>query len=244
MDNDPSNIHLRPSSRQAVGPFTVRTYKPFSGPGRTILILDDDLIGDAAIAAARARAIDGTIRDVEFLLVGFDHETFGALHHARGRFFTHQPYDLSAAGMAVTGEAERLERFVTGGEHFEFSENSSILGYSLSGAFALDIFSRHPVFHQLGLISPSLWLDEALEERLATALATAQDRRLFLSVGTRETETPPNDPKSMIERVGAAGSRFQSSFSDRVDYAALETHDHCGVITAAMDRAIVFLGRG
>ena len=241
MDNNPLDITLRPTARETFGPFTLRRYRPFSETERTILVLDDDFIGDAAIAAARARSIVGAIAGVELVLVGFDAACFGPLHQARGAYLTHREFDLSMVGMTATGQGEALEDFVTDPGHFDGGQPSAILGYSLSGVFAINLLQRHETFRHLALISPSLWLDHSLADTLSQAMESSAERRLFLAAGERETELPPGDDKTMIERIKHTAGRLEPAFAGRMECAWHAGVDHYGAITAAMDRAILSL---
>ena len=69
-----TSLNLHPTKREIAGPFSIRRYCAHPAPVRTIMFLDDELIGDAAIAAARARTIDGTLQAIELFVEcgGFD----------------------------------------------------------------------------------------------------------------------------------------------------------------------------
>ena len=132
----PETIRLKPSELELHGPFTLRRYEPVPEPKRTIFVLDDNLIGDAAIAALRARTISSHLDDVELLLVGFDAEDFGTLDPLRGEYLTFGEYDLGFAALPKTGGAGELDAFLKGLAHAE-SSLVGLLGYSLSAAFAM-----------------------------------------------------------------------------------------------------------
>ena len=236
-----TTVKLHPTPRETFGPFTVRDYAPHAETDRTILVLDDDLIGDAAISACRARSIDGTIENTKLVLVGFDTDAFATLHQLRGEYLTHEERDLGFVGMEKTGHGQTLQSFLMGECLPSLDGRVSLLGYSLSGAFAINLFAGSDAFEALGLVSPSLWLNPSLEDRLCSA-ATRLDRcSVALAVGECETEDAPGGGKSMFERVDELSEKLAPVMGDRFYYASGSHDDHTSVITSTMDRMITAL---
>ena len=123
-------INLKATNRVRHGSFSIRRYASGKEVRRRILVLDDDLIGDAAICALRARTIDGTLNPVELILLGFDVEDYEKLHACRGEFYTNREFDLSFYGIVKTGGGKELQEFI--GNIFKAGEgcDNSVLGYS------------------------------------------------------------------------------------------------------------------
>ena len=237
-------VKLHPTPRETFGPFTVRHYTPHEETDRTILVLDDDLIGDAAISACRARSIDGTIKGARLVLVGFETDEFATLHQLRGEYFTHEQRDLGFAGMDKTGHGQTLQSFITDECLPPLGGRVSLLGYSLSGAFAIDLFAGSDAFEAVGLISPTLWLDPGLEDRLDSATIQRDRCSVALAVGEREAEHAPGDSKSMFERVVGLSEKLAPVIGDRFYYASGSHDDHTSVFTSTMDRMLTALAAG
>ncbi|QZD88737.1 hypothetical protein K3148_07625 [Qipengyuania aurantiaca] len=236
----PETIRLKPSELVVHGPFTLRRYSPVPDPKRTILVLDDNLIGDAAIAALRARTVDGTLDDVALLLVGFDAEDYATLHPMRGEYLTFGEYDLGFAALPKTGGAEQLAEFLKGLVRAE-STLVGVIGYSLSAAFAMRFAGELERLEYIGLLSASLWLDAALENELAATFETRPDARLHLSVGGLETDPAPFRPGSMVSLAEDLAARLARSMEDRLDFHRVPESEHFGVLTAGMDRAFSWI---
>ena len=239
-----TTVKLHPTPRETFGPFTVRYYAPHAETDRTILVLDDDLIGDAAISACRARSIDGTIKGVKLALIGFNADAFATLHQLRGEYLTHQERDLGFVGMEKTGRGQTLQSFIMDEFLPDLGERVSLLGYSLSGAFAINLFAGPDAFEALGLVSPTLWLNPSLEDRLCSA-ATRLDRcSVALAVGECETEDAPGGGKSMFERLDELSEKLAPVMGDRFQYTLGSHDDHTSVITSTMDRVVTALAAG
>ncbi|EDL48339.1 hypothetical protein [Erythrobacter sp. SD-21] len=233
----PETIRLNPSGLEARGPFTLRRYSPVPDPKRTILVLDDNLVGDSAIAALRARTVSGLLDDVELLLVGFDAENFGALHAMRGEYLTFGEYDLGFAGLPATGSAAQLTEFL-GGLLREESTLVGVLGYSLSASFAMRFAGQLEGLEFVGLLSAPLWLDAGLEDELAATLQAHPKARLYLAVGSLENDPAPFRPGSMVSLAEALAARLAPAMEERLDFLILPESDHTAVIVTGMDRAI------
>ena len=237
MAAEPDTIRLKPSELVVHGPFTLRRYSPVPEPKRTILVLDDNLIGDAAIAALRARTVNGTLDDVALVLVGFDAQDYGTLHPMRGEYLTFGEYDLGFAALPKTGGAEQLADFLRGLAR-EYSTLMGLLGYSLSAAFAMRFAGELERLEYIGLLSASLWLDAALEDELAATLEAHSDAKLHLSVGSLETDPAPLRTGSMVSLAENLAARLAPALGDRVDFQVIPESDHFGLLTAGMDRAL------
>lgn len=240
MANDPESIFLHPTNRTAMGPFTFRRYAPQRKVERSLIVLDDELIGDAAISATRARTIDGTINGFELILVGFGVDRFGSLHRARGRYLTHDEHDLTIVGMPETGEGEFFQQFIVDNILPLTQAPIGLLGYSLSGAFAIELFAQFEMIDRVGLISPSLWIDDGLAGKLSFSADRRRGSGIFLTVGGHEIEIVANDGKTMCEQINEASEQIGQKWGSHLDYRPIAAADHTSIISNAMDLAITF----
>ena len=238
---DPGQVALRPIKLEtADATFTVRRFRPTPQPSRTLIILDDELIGDAMIAAARLRAIDGSLPDTELLLVGFGDTEYGSLHQRRGASFTFAPCDLSLVGIETTGSASELSGFLREQVLPQCQSDIGLVGYSLSGLFAIDaIGALDGRCSYLAALSPSLWLDQTAEDRLAKKMAEDGNLRVFLGVGESEDDPIPGDDLSMQARVSRTGEELRRRFGERALIQIYARADHISVVLHAADRAIL-----
>lgn len=239
------DIGLAPAAVESAHPtFTVRRFCPCESPARTLIVFDDELIGDAAISAARGRTIDGTLTDTELVLIGFGQSKFAALHQLRGQYFTFVEADLSVVGMVTTGAAAQLAAFVRDDVLGDCQREIGLIGYSLSALFAIDLLCQlGDRCNYLAMLSPSLWLDTQAETRLAGTLARRPETGLFLCAGGKEDQPIPADTLTMCERVAAQGTRLEAQFGSRAAHSVYPEADHTGIILAGMDRAITEFGK-
>lgn len=220
--------------------FSLRRYRPVARPRRTLIVFDDELIGDAAIAACRLRTIDGSLADTELLLVGFGENRFAELHQRRGAGLTFFAHDLSIVGIEQTGTGRELAEFIRDEVQSLCAGEIGLLGYSLSGLFAIDLAREMAgSCSYLALLSPSLWLDVAVQDRLLDHMGKCHQLRVFLRVGGKEEQPIPGDRLTMCERVSAFGELLRSRYGERVEVRALADADHTSVILHAVDRALL-----
>lgn len=238
---DKSVINLKPTNRVGHGCFSVRRYASGKKVDRRILVLDDDLIGDAAICALRARTIDGTINPVELILLGFDVEDYEKLHACRGEFYTNRELDLSFSGIVKTGRGKELKEFI--GNIFKSSEgcDNSVLGYSLSGLFAARLFLESDYFDRVGLISPVLWVDPDVGRSLQEAVFMQPERTVFLAAGEMEEELIRKNTEAIKPENGRPFNGSSSGNLQSLVHQFGMGCDHTATITAMMDRAILAL---
>ena len=241
--HDSESIALHPTDYETVGPFTWRRYAPLQKVQHSVIVLDDELVGDAAISALRARTIDGTINGVELILVGFAVDRFGPLHRARGRYFTNDEHDLVSLGMPETGEGEVLRQFIEETILTRSRAPVGLLGYSPSGAFAIDLFSRFEMLDRLGLVSPTFWIDDGSVNKLASSAARRRESKIFLTVGERESDIVANDGTSMRDQIAAAAALIGREYGSQIVYLPISEADHISIVTNAIDRAVRFFGR-
>jgi len=240
VDFDTSVINLKSTSRVRHGSFSVRRYASGKEVDRRILVLDDDLIGDAAICALRARTIDGTLNPVELILLGFDVEDYEKLHACRGEFYTNREFDLSFSGIVKTGRGGELQEFI--GNIFKAGGgcNNSVLGYSLSGLFAASLFLESDYFDRLGLISPLLWVDPNVGRSLQEAVFMQPERTVFLVAGEMEKELISKNNETFQPKSRSSDEVFSGGRRSLVHKVGMGC-DHTATITAWMDRTIMKL---
>lgn len=243
-------VARHPGTGKRDEPFHYRLDIPANHDGRAIIVMDDDLIGDIAIAAARSLAIGGEISPPAIMCIGFGSKDFAALHRRRGTYLTPRPIDLSSIGMDRTGHAGELRDYITrvalpalhdamGG----VPGNLTMLGYSLSGSLALEMAceGRLPLAG-IAAISPSLWVDPDLSQRFAHYAGRVTDLTVYLCAGATETTIVRNvQTRSLLDEVRDLGEALSRNFPERCAFEKLLGDTHYSAPFAAMPRAMRFL---
>lgn len=231
-------------------PFSVRTYLPSDHSDHCIVVLDDELIGDIVIGAARMAALAGLLPPVAIISVGFGAQRFDQLHKARGRYFTFNEIDLSVVGLFETGDAETLRCFldqylptVLASLNIDPGTLPGLMGYSLSGYFALDMKMRYPdLFGALATFSPSLWvnMDETVNHAETYSIGHGGD--FYLATGSLENVSDgTDDPAKMKQNARRIADLLGGGKNSRVHCEEIEGADHTTVVPLAVSRALAFL---
>lgn len=205
-------------------------------PKACLLVLDDELIGELTIAGARALVISEEIAPLKIFTVGFCTEELSVLMGLRAKFLTFEQGCLNSLGLRETGRADELVKFIDEQALPRCETIPSLLGYSLSGSFALQAIAQGPTkFSNVAAISPSLWAEPRAETAAETALEINQEMLCHLAAGTGETDKAQTGQQlHMFEMVEALGSRLGSRFAGRVSTKLHEGETHFGTPFAAI----------
>ncbi|MGI9360215.1 MAG: alpha/beta hydrolase-fold protein [Parasphingorhabdus sp.] len=205
-------------------------------PTACLIVLDDELIGELTIAAARALVISGEIAPLKIFTVSFCTDDLSVLMNLRAKFFTFEQGCLDSIGLCETGRADELLKFIDEQALSRCETIPSLLGYSLSGSFALQAVARNiKKFGNVAAISPSLWAEPRAETAAETALEVNQEMFCHLAAGTGETDKDQTGQQlHMFQKIEALGSRLGSRFSGRVSTKLYDGETHFGTPFAAI----------
>jgi len=93
-------------------------------------------------------------------------------------------------------------------------EDSTLVGYSLGGLFALyTLFHHTGAFNRYLVGSPSIWWDDCRVARDEEAFAAVQGdlpARVFMSIGSREEEPEQAKAAKMVQNMGAMAAALRS----------------------------------
>ena len=134
---------------------------------------------------------------------------------------------------------DELRPFIAG-LYLTDPEDQTLVGSSLGGLFNLHaLFSRPGAFQRHVANSPALWWDKGRlfdTEAALAARSTVLPARLFLSVGSLETQ-PPWDTVAGVRRLAARlDDRAYGAFT--FDHHVFEDETHSSVIPAALSRGL------
>lgn len=101
--------------------------------------------------------------------------------------------------------------------------DTALGGSSLGGLISLYIGLKHPkVFGRLAILSPSVWWDEKSILRTVDALPRRPDTRIWLDMGTRESDTAIGDSRLLRDALMAKGWKV----GDTLSYTEAEGAGH------------------
>jgi hypothetical protein len=159
---------------------------------------------------------------------------------------TQNPDDARALGMEGTfgGNAEKFLRFMrdelmphVNSNYRTDSEDSTIVGHSCGGLFALYVLFHQPeTFKRYVALSPALWWDKKVTfeyEREYASKHIEIPAKLFLSVGSVEPASTVSDLKELVEILAQRkhkGLEWESHI--------FEDEGHMSVIGTAICRGI------
>ena len=228
--------------------FTLRRTTIGADPVRTLIVLDHELIGDIAIGAARAMAAEGRLAGTRILSIGFDRPDLAKLSIARAASFTFERGRLDVAGWTDTGHAPKLIDFLSRTVLpmcVSDRERPSLLGYSLSGAFALQAPGHlQGAFDAVCAISPSIWAEPAAHAAIVAAAQADPKLRVYLRAGGLERDADLTGlPKHLFELVQDTDQALQGVAPGRVFTAIHEEETHFSIPFAAMCGLLTALAR-
>ncbi len=219
--------------------FHYRIEKIGNDPQNTLIVLDDELIGNLAIAAAKALVLGGEIAPLTIIAIGFGDPDTPALMKARGRYLTFGERCLDLLGMDGTGQGRELLDYLeegiiplTSGQ----PGKPSLLGYSLSASFALHAtFSHGLEVGKIGAISPSLWAEPISESVIEQTLERETSFVLRLAAGLKETDrAQTGHDQHMFEKVEALSKKLATSFPSSVSWKVYEGETHWSIPFASI----------
>lgn len=225
------------SARSARGiSFNLKQIDIGDDPRAAVIVLDDELIGDLSIAAARALVIAGEIAPLKILTVGFGAEEINLLMSLRAKYFTFNKGCLNSIGLLNTGDGREMQGFLDEYVLPQFDVVPSLLGYSLSGTFALQaVAQRAGRYRNVVAISPSLWAEPLAEIAVERALQMNSGMLCHLAAGTNEEDkAQTGEQLHMFEKVEELGSRLKDLYADRVSMKLYEGETHFGAPFAAI----------
>ena len=200
---------------------TIRRIVLGDEPEHTLIILDDELIGDLCVASARALAAQGSIPSIEIIAVGMGEADLAQLSVNRAANYTFESGRLDVLGWPDTGHAGALQEFLSRSILPSCSSpkaNRTIIGYSLSASFALQ--AAQEIAHEIGAIgaiSPSVWAEPATIDAALTAFRDNTDLRAFLCAGGAEEDAGLTQlPRHMWEIVRDLGADLAAVDESRV----------------------------
>jgi predicted alpha/beta superfamily hydrolase len=161
-------------------------------PEHTLIVLDDELIGDLCVASARAMAAQGSIPSIEIVGVGMGEADLAELSIFRAANYTFEQGRLDGLGWSDTGHADEFRDFLARTVLPECTlpkAHRTIVGYSLSGSFALQ--AAQGIGDQIGAIaaiSPSIWAEPATNKAALAAYRADPELRVFLMAGALEND--------------------------------------------------------
>jgi predicted alpha/beta superfamily hydrolase len=220
-----------------------------------IYLLDGNSLFPIMAETARLLRFYGEIRELIVVGVGYaEADTFLATMAARTRDLTPSapgwyetgcrasmpdaPESLGEGGAAafLGFLREELAPFIA--THYRIDpEDSSLLGFSFGGLFALySLFEQPQAFRQYFICSPSVWWDnELILEREAAYAAEHTDlpARVFMGVGGAEPAVMVAD---MYRVARALGDREYRSLELTSHF--FEDESHMSVITAFISRSL------
>ena len=213
---------------------TIRRVVIGDEPEHTLIILDDELIGDLCVASARAMAAQGSIPSVEIIAVGMGEADLAQLSVNRAANYTFERGQLDVLGWPDTGHAGAIQEFLSTTILPSCSSpkaNRTIIGYSLSASFTLQ--AARGIAQQIGgigAISPSIWAEPATTDAALSAFRENTDLRAFLCAGGAEEDAGLTElPKHMWEIVRDLGADLASVDESRVWTHIYEGETHFGV---------------
>lgn len=218
MSRDPAEFHFR---IETIG----------YGSQNTLIVLDDELIGNLAIAAAKALVMGGEVAPLTMIVIGFGNPDTPALMAARGRYLTFEEGCLDLLGMEETGQAGKLLDYLDG-EVIPLTSGMpgkpSLLGYSLSASFALHAAFSHGLgVGKVGAISPSLWAEPISGSLIEQTLERETNFVLCLAAGRNETDrAQTGHDQHMFEKVASLGEQLSGSFPARASWKVYEDETH------------------
>ncbi len=215
----------------ALSKFHYRTQNIGTAPRNTLIVMDDELIGDLVIAAAKALVLGSEITPLTLILIGFGDVESSVLMETRGRYLTFSENCLRPLNMEAAGYGRELLNYLdeeiipltTG-----IAGKPSLLGYSLSASFALHAAFAHglPV-GKIGAISPSLWAEPIASSLIAQTLERDADFVLHLSAGRKETDRAlTGHDQHMFEKVASLGEQLSDIFPTRTSWKIYENETH------------------
>ena len=215
--------------------FKLRCWIPGENVQRAMVVLDDELIGDAIIGTVQAMLVGGEIEPIAIYSVGFGADQFGDLYGKRAEYLTMEAADLGALGIEKTGGGPELLSYLTErvlpaieSELPHLKRRPALAGYSLGGLFVLQAATQFPhLFGDLSVFSPSLFLGNEVQADLDTLFSQEQSRRLFLAAGKLEQDRAQTGLKQhMYELVAELGERLEAVHGNRIATRIVESETH------------------
>ncbi len=142
-----------------------------------------------------------------------------------------------------SGGGPNFRRFITEeldpymAARFGGSGFKAIAGHSYGGLFVSWLLTQHPtLFDGYIIVSPSLWYDDHLIERLSWNLSSGHNLKVYCGVGSREVNPQWNMPQDLERFV----EKLKSCGNDQLDlqYSRHDNETHNSVFPAALSNGI------